>query len=129
MKYSDPDAAKPPEVEKAEIDHQMEALRRRSAQLQRQMDARLQAQGLPSRLDLRPKAPEAVHEILRAFHLLKITDGQSGFVHVPYDQAVLWAGRHGVPESQMTETMHEMEAKWNAILSERHEEARQRARH
>lgn len=107
----------------------MEALRRRSAQLQRQMDARLHAQGLPSQLDLRPKAPEAVHEIIRAFYLLKVTDGQSGYVHVPYDQAVLWAARHGVPESQMTETMHELEARWNTILSERHEAARRRAGH
>lgn len=107
----------------------MEALRRRSAQLQRQMDARLHAQGLPSRLDLRPKAPEAVHEIIRAFHLLKVTDGQSGYVHVPYDQAVLWAARHGLPEGQATDMMHELEGRWNAILSERHDPARRRARH
>lgn len=125
MKYSDPDTQKPPEIEKAEIDQKMEALRRRAQQIARELDIRKRTQGMPSRLDLRPEAPASVHRLLSDFGQLVIFDGYSGYCHVPYEAVSDYIDRNrgSLPhnEAETRALFQELAAVRNRHVSEKHE--------
>lgn len=104
----------------------MEILRRRALQIQREVDIRRKQQGLPSRLDLRPEAPESVHRILSDFHQLARFDGYSGYCHIPYESLSDYIDRNGLPEAETRSLFADLAAVRNKHVAEKHETLAQR---
>lgn len=104
----------------------MEILRRRALQIQREVDIRRRQQGLPSRLDLRPEAPESVHRILADFQQLATFDGYSGYCHVRYEALSDYIDRRGLPEADTRALFMDLAGVHNKHVAEKHETMSQR---
>lgn len=104
----------------------MEVLRRRAQQLAKIVDARRQAAGLPSVLDLRPNHGPFVGWLLQAFHDLASFDGWSGRAEIPYERMVTWSRENEVDLALAQPAFRSLTGIWNRFSDERREEARKK---